>query len=114
VTLRFPVVDPSQEARRLLDGLGLIAPSIPETEIPAVLGRLAELRVVFEGRYLRQPAPQPAEDRLLKVEEAAARLGVSEAYVYRHAHLWAFMVRQGRMLRFSATGLDSFLRLRRK
>ena len=50
--------------------------------------------------------PPLANDRLIDVPEAAARLGVSERYVYDHHHEWTFTRRIGRKLRFSEQGLN--------
>ena len=59
-------------------------------------------------------APQGAsEERLLDVRTVAARLGISSDSVYRRAPQWPFTVRIGRALRFSAQGLDAYLRTRR-
>jgi predicted DNA-binding transcriptional regulator AlpA len=54
----------------------------------------------------------PAEDRLLDVEEAARRLAVSPDWLYRRATRLPFTVRPGRTLRFSARGLERYLRQR--
>jgi excisionase family DNA binding protein len=51
-------------------------------------------------------------DRLLTVDEAAARLACSTDWLYRHHHRLGFAVRNGRHLRFSANGLDRYIRER--
>jgi predicted DNA-binding transcriptional regulator AlpA len=48
-------------------------------------------------------------DRLLKVEDAAARLGQSNDWLYRHAATLPFTVRQGRGLRFSERRLEAYI-----
>jgi excisionase family DNA binding protein len=52
------------------------------------------------------------DDRLLDVAEAAARLGTSRDYLYRHARRLPFTVRVGSRLRFSSRGIDRFIRTR--
>ena len=53
------------------------------------------------------------EDRLLTVEEAARKLAVSDDWLYRHADKLPFTVRIGdRHLRFSAAGIEKFIRQR--
>jgi predicted DNA-binding transcriptional regulator AlpA len=49
-------------------------------------------------------------DRLLKIDEAAARLGTSPDWLYRNANRFSFTVRlSSRQLRFSARGIDLFI-----
>ncbi len=49
-------------------------------------------------------------DHLLKIDEAAARLGTSPDWLYRHANRFSFTVRLSpRQLRFSARGIDFFI-----
>jgi predicted DNA-binding transcriptional regulator AlpA len=62
------------------------------------------------GRSAIAPAAPPAEDRLLPVEDAAARLGVSRDWLYKHARTLPFTVRVGpRQLRFSVAGLERWM-----
>ena len=57
-----------------------------------------------------KPADQCPTDQLLTAEQVAARLGASEAWVYRQARRWPFARKLGRRcLRFSETGLDRWL-----
>jgi hypothetical protein len=49
-------------------------------------------------------------DHLLKIDEAAARLGTSPDWLYRNAGRFSFTVRLSpRQLRFSAKGIDLFI-----
>lgn len=57
--------------------------------------------------------PPDPEDRLLTVEEAAARLGCSPDYLYRRSKHLPFAVRLGRGLRFSSSGIDTYIKQRR-
>lgn len=51
-------------------------------------------------------------DRLLDVDAAAERLGMSKGWLYRHAKQLPFRVPQGRLLRFSSHGIDRYIRTR--
>jgi len=82
-------------------------------ELPRLLGDLEEIRATALAR-LTAPAPQTqAPDTLLDVDEAAARLGQSRSYLYRHHKRFPFTRHMGRSLRFSANGIEHFLRQRR-
>ncbi len=53
------------------------------------------------------------EDRLLDVKEAAALLGTTEDWLYRHARKLPFRMTLGpRQLRFSARGIERYIRNR--
>jgi predicted DNA-binding transcriptional regulator AlpA len=57
--------------------------------------------------------PADAVDRLLDVNEAAARLHMSPEWLYRHARKLPFTVRLGRKaLRFSDAGITRYLQRR--
>lgn len=59
------------------------------------------------------PDPDTADgDRLLDVDEAARRLGVSPDWLYRRVAKLPFVVRLGRAVRCSAAGLDRYIRQR--
>ena len=53
-----------------------------------------------------------SRDRLLPVAEAADRLACTTDWLYRHHHRLPFAVRTGRQVRFSADGLDRYIRQR--
>jgi len=69
----------------------------------ALLGALLAARV--NARVV-----EPAKDRLLSVEEAAARLAVTVDWLYRHAKTLPFTVRNGRRLGFSERGIERYIR----
>jgi predicted DNA-binding transcriptional regulator AlpA len=76
---------------------------------PNLIARLLETSANGAG------APQTAngdEDRLLDAGEAAQRLGTSPDWLYRRAARLPFTVRLGRALRFSAQGIDRYIRQR--
>jgi predicted DNA-binding transcriptional regulator AlpA len=58
------------------------------------------------------PASEP--DRLLDVATAAQRLGVSKDWLYHHARQLPFVVRNGRLLRFSSHGIAGYIRMRQR
>ncbi len=57
------------------------------------------------------PAAPPEEDRLLNVEEAAARLGVTADWLYRQRDL-PFTVKVGRLRRYSSAGIAQWIKRR--
>jgi hypothetical protein len=86
---RLGELDPEQ-ARRLLIEISTIQP-------------------LLIARALAVGGATGAGDRLLKIDEAANRLGQSPDWLYRHAGRLPFTVRQGRGLRFSERGLTAFI-----
>lgn len=84
----------------------------PIEGLPDALGGLARLTAVTQLRLSRQGAPAPAEERLLGVEAAAARLGLSSVALYKKADDFPFAIRQGRSLRFSDGGISAWIRKR--
>lgn len=51
-------------------------------------------------------------DKLLSIEEAAAKLSTSRDWLYRRAEKLPFTIRLGRRLLFSQTGIEQFIRRR--
>jgi excisionase family DNA binding protein len=92
---------------QLTEALNL-AKSLPAEELPAFLGELEQIRITALAR-ITTPATQPG-DTLLEVPEAAARLGMSPDYLYRHSKKLPFTRRIGRALRFSSAGIDTYLK----
>jgi excisionase family DNA binding protein len=103
-------------AMRAIDALRAEAEELPAQEIPQLLGALEELKTRLWLRLVaangQGASPQPA-DSLLDAKQAAERLRTSQDYLYRHAARLPFTVRIGRRLRFSAQGLDRYIRQRR-
>ena len=89
------------------------ARALPREQLPEFLGSLEQIRVTALAR-LSAPAPQQQAqpDELLDVAEAARRLGVSTQYLYRHHSRFPFIRRMGRALRFSAAGIEDYIRQR--
>jgi excisionase family DNA binding protein len=94
------------------------AARLPVEATRALLARCALAQGVLLARLLEAAgdgagAPERAEtDHLLTADEAAHRLGVSADWLYRRVTRLPFAVRLGRTVRFSARGLDTYLRQR--
>jgi predicted DNA-binding transcriptional regulator AlpA len=71
-------------------------------------GYLRAQRITLDG----VPAPQPEPDRLLKVKEAADRIGVTVDTLYRNADDYPFTRRteHPRALRFSDRGITEWMK----
>jgi excisionase family DNA binding protein len=59
-----------------------------------------------------EPPTKTQDDTLLTVEEAAQRLGVSKDWLYRRSRKLPFVVRLSRHVRYSAEGIERFIRSR--
>jgi predicted DNA-binding transcriptional regulator AlpA len=82
--------------------------ALPTTALPALVITLSAL-LAHAGARLLDP-PDSGTDRLIGVREAAAMLGMSEHWIYRHARRLPFTQRNGRRsLRFSESGIRKYL-----
>lgn len=81
---------------------------LPAEAARALLVRLMALQPLLVTRALA--GPTTAADRLLTPGEAAAKLGQSLSWVYKHAATLPFTVRNGRALRFSEASLEAWIR----
>ena len=88
-------------------------------QLPAALGALAEVQAILTARLM---APKPgtaarptqAPDRLLRAQEAAARLGMSRRWLYAHASELPFARRvSAGAVRFSERGMERWQATRR-
>jgi excisionase family DNA binding protein len=86
------------------------ANDLPPHAARDLLPRIIGLQVAVLARALVNGHDANSEDRLLTVDEAAARLGLSKDWLYRHATKVPFTRRVGRQLRFSSQGLESYIR----
>lgn len=82
--------------------------------VPLVLGKLEQVKALLWGRMLEgQNGGSRNEDRLLTIKEASERLGVTKDWLYRRANRLPFTRRLGaRSLRFSAEGIQTYMRRR--
>ena len=93
----------AEEATRGLGGEGLAE----------ALGEAEKLKVRLFARLFAEGTPHPVgDDRLLTVEEAAKRLGISKDTLYRKARALPFSVRIGGNVRFSAQGISRYIATR--
>jgi excisionase family DNA binding protein len=93
-----------------LQGALVAARELPQEELPKLLGELEEIRCTAMARLNASAPALPLPDELLDVDEAARRLGMSKDYLYRHAESFPFTRRVGRSLRFSARGIDEYIK----
>lgn len=89
----------------------------PPAEIPTLLGNLEEMKATAWARLTEATnggalSQADKSDELLDVKEAAHRLNLSEDHLYRNSNSLPFTVRIGRRLRFSAQGIERFIRQR--
>lgn len=86
------------------------AKELPAEDLPRLLGELEEIRCTAIARLTAPATTAPQSDELLDVDEAARRLGTSKDYLYRHHARLPFTRRMGRNLRFSALGIEKYIR----
>jgi predicted DNA-binding transcriptional regulator AlpA len=106
---------PGRPLEAVLSDLEAQAQHLSVERLPQFLGSLARVAATAQQRLLLPSLSLPAEgeDRLLKAEEAATRLGTTRDYLYRNAGKLPFTVRLGPgQLRFSERGIQKFIRSR--
>jgi hypothetical protein len=97
---------------RLADEPGQAAALALELTL-ALLARVCVVQSALTARAVAlalAPLPPAGGDELLDVGAAATKLGVSISYLYRHARNLPFTVRVGRGVRFSANGVERYIR----
>lgn len=90
--------------------LHTLADRLRDLEPARVVGELEALRVVAFQRVIRAPEEPPAEDRLLSIEEAAARLCVTPDWLRRRGTLPFVLRLSDGVVRYSSTALAAFIR----
>lgn len=101
---------PDTVTAALSDLEGVLAEAAVET-LPDALGGLARLEALTNLRLFRSQGDQgPAEERLLGVKEAAARLDMPVSTLYKKAHALPFLKPMGRRLKFSDSGISAWIR----
>jgi len=89
---------------------------IKDEEIPQLLAHLNSLQGILTSRLLKNGTPEqksPEKDRLLKIGEAAERLGCTKDWIYRRTDRLPFVVRLGNQVRFSEKGIEKFIKQRK-
>jgi hypothetical protein len=86
---------------------------LDRSHLPALLTQLSAVQACVAARLVataQQPSDGRSSDELLKVSDAAVRLGTSPDWLYRRTKSLPFVVRVGGCVRFSANGIDRFIR----
>jgi len=88
-----------------------LARTLPASELPALIGALAEVTATAQAR-LASPRIDTRPDECLTIKQAHKRLGVSESWLY---HNWKkfehkFARQEGTKILFSSNGIDAYLR----
>jgi predicted DNA-binding transcriptional regulator AlpA len=89
--------------------------ALPVAQIPAALAELAAWQAQLAARLMTAPAASDGhgapELRLLGIDEAAAKLGVTPEWLYRRAKRLGLAVKLGDgTLRFSSVALDAYIK----
>ena len=88
--------------------------SVPFDHIPAAIGELEKVKATLWAR-LTAPVPSPngaGEDRLLTVDQAAERLGVTRDWLRRRPDM-PFVVKLSEgVVRYSSRGIDYYIATR--
>lgn len=98
-----------------MDKRMIVVPDPTEIEperIGAVMAQMAAIQLSLATRLVAEGMERvPDEgDKLLTIDEAAARLKCSSDWLYRRAKRLPFTVRVGRNLRFSERGIEVAIR----
>ena len=87
---------------------GIAEQDLPIWSILFINPRMVEMKnVVPLMEHNGHAAEEP--DSLIDVDAAAQRLSVSTDWIYRNARKLPFTVRQGRLLRFSTSGINRYI-----
>src|SRR6185312_6160196 len=96
------------ELQNVLESLRGMTPE----QLPNLLGELEVIRTTAMMR-LTSSAQTPQADKLIGIDEAADRLGISKDYLYRHKGEYPFLKRMGGKILFSSAGIEAFIRKNR-
>jgi predicted DNA-binding transcriptional regulator AlpA len=114
-----PAMSPSLGLSSLFMNLEQALVELSPTDCPCALGELERLKAITWAKMIDPlntvgSSSPPDGDRLLNVDEAAQKLGLSIDFLYRHADRLPFTVRPSlRQLRFSKVGIEQYIRQRR-
>ncbi len=95
-----------------LDDIAAGAAPTSRDEAVAAITKLAAAQAHLAASFA-QLAESTDEDRLLHVKEAAEKLGESEQWLRRRTRKLPFVVRLDGHVRYSARGIDEYIRVRR-
>ena len=108
---------PATEFDEALRALQVRAAELPDEQIAVALAKVTTVASNLAARLVVGATTErgaPPGDRLLTVEQAAAKLADKVDWLYRHADQLPFTVRQGRLLRFSERGIEEWIAQRRQ
>ena len=97
--------------------LQIVLDSIEQMERDQLPQLLGELETIRATALMKMSAPSPSlpqRDKLLTIESAADRIGVSTDYLYRNSKTLPFTRRVGRKLLFSSVGIDAYINRSRR
>ena len=77
-------------------------------EALALMGLIAAAQIKLTA-FIADSPESAIEDRLLNIDDTAARLGESKQWLYRRTAKLPFVVRVGSHVRFSSHGIDQFI-----
>lgn len=88
--------------------------SMTKDQIAPLILKLAAIQSALASRLLDSTEKTDSRngDKLLEVKEAAAKLSVTEDWLYRKGDKLPFVVRMGRNIRFSEQGIEKYIRQR--
>lgn len=90
------------------------ARAVPLEDVPELLGALEKARAALWARLLGPRDETPPHDRLLTIDEAAARLAVAKNWLRRRSEL-PFVVRLSEgNVRYSEQGIERFIQRRHR
>lgn len=90
------------------------ADAVPPEHVPHLLGALEQVRAALWSRLVSGREEAPRADRLLTIDEAAARLAVKKDWLRRRSDL-SFVVRLSPgQVRYSERGIERFIRRRQQ
>src|SRR5438552_12330996 len=90
------------------------ADAVPPEHVPKLLGALERARAALWARLLGRRDETPGADRLLGIDEAAARLATKPDWLRRNGEL-PFVVRLSPgQVRYSEAGIERFIRRRQR
>ncbi|HLK13155.1 MAG TPA: helix-turn-helix domain-containing protein [Candidatus Binatia bacterium] len=86
--------------------------ALPAEQLPRFVAQLGALALRAASRMAAPSILSVTGDRMLTVEEAAARIGMSKDWLYRHKAKLPFARRIGRKVLFDEAGLTRWLTTR--
>jgi predicted DNA-binding transcriptional regulator AlpA len=96
----------------VVEVLEAVARTAPLERLPDLIAQVEALKARLYARLTSSSPAPAARDRLLNVREAAQKLGRSPDWLYRHGSELPFVIRDGRLLRFSEQGIEEYIKRR--